>query len=54
MTIFSKIVSLIMLGLVIAPCVLFFCGLLSADSMKMAALVGTAGWFVATPLWIGR
>lgn len=50
----SKTVSLIMLGLVIVPCLLFFFGMLGSDAMKLTALVGTIGWFIATPMWIGR
>ena len=48
----SKIVSLIALVLVIAPCVLYFAGVMGLDATKFAALVGTVGWFIATPFWM--
>ena len=50
----AKIASLITLGLVTIPCLLYFAGLLALDAVKWAALVGTVGWFVATPLWMGQ
>lgn len=50
----AKIASLIMLGLVIIPCLLFFTGAIGMDALKWTALVGTIGWFIATPLWMGR
>lgn len=50
----AKIASLITLGLVIVPCLLYFTSTLELSTVKMAALVGTIGWFAATPLWMGR
>ncbi len=50
----AKIASLITLGLVTIPCLLFFADLMSLDAVKWAALVGTIGWFAATPLWMGQ
>lgn len=50
----AKMISLITLGLVIVPCLLHFMGMIGLDAVKLAALVGTIGWFVATPLWMGR
>ncbi len=50
----AKLVSLITLGLVIGPCVLLFMGTIGLDTVKVAALVGTVGWFIATPMWMSR
>lgn len=43
-----------MLLLVCVPCLLFFAGLINLDTVKSMALVGTIGWFIATPLWMSR
>jgi len=50
----TKLVSLIALGLVIGPCLLHFMGMIGLDTVKVAALVGTVGWFIATPMWMSR
>ncbi len=50
----AKIVSLIALSAVIIPCLLFFIGMIGLDAVKWAALAGTIGWFVATPIWMSR
>lgn len=50
----AKIVSLITLGMVVVPCLLYFAGAMSLDSVKLTGLIGTIGWFSATPLWMGR
>ncbi len=50
----AKLVSLIALIAVIIPCLLFFTGAIGLDVVKWAALVGTIGWFVATPMWMSR
>ncbi len=50
----AKLVSLITLGLVIGPCLLHFMGTIGLDTVKVAALVGTVGWFIATPMWMSR
>ncbi len=50
----AKVVSLIALGFVIGPCLLHFLGVIELDTVKVAALVGTVGWFMATPMWMGR
>lgn len=50
----AKIVSLVTLGLVIIPCLLYFASAISLDAVKWSALVGTIGWFVATPIWMSR
>jgi hypothetical protein len=51
---FAKIASLITLSLVIVPCLLYFAGMIELAAVKWTALVGTIGWFIATPLWMGR
>ncbi|QDS94997.1 hypothetical protein FF011L_37810 [Roseimaritima multifibrata] len=50
----AKIVSLITLGLVIVPCLQFFVGTASLETVKTTALIGTIGWFIATPIWMSR
>jgi hypothetical protein len=47
-------VSLASLGTTIAPCLLYFAGLLDLDQVKIVTLIGTIVWFIATPLWMGR
>ena len=49
-----KIVSLLSLGLVVVPCLLYFAGVIGLDAVKWMALIGTIGWFIATPLWMSR
>ena len=49
----AKIISLIALSLVIIPCLLFFSGAIGLAAVKWTALVGTIGWFVTTPMWMG-
>jgi hypothetical protein len=48
------IISLVALAATIVPSCLFFLGTIGHDSAKAIALVGTAIWFIATPLWMGR
>jgi len=50
----TKIVSLLALALVILPCLLYFLGLVELGLVKSAALIGTLGWFIATPMWMSR
>jgi hypothetical protein len=50
----TKIVSLVALGLVIIPCLLYFLGMVELTVVKSAALIGTLGWFIATPMWMSR
>lgn len=50
----AKFASLVTLGLVIIPCGLYWAGVLSLEAVKWNALVGTIGWFIATPLWMSR
>ncbi|QDT07338.1 hypothetical protein K227x_57650 [Rubripirellula lacrimiformis] len=54
MNIIAKIVSLIALGCVIVPCLLYFAGSIGLDTVKWTALLGTIGWFIATPIWMSR
>ncbi len=49
-----KVVSLIALLLTIVPGIVLWMGGLSLDIVKICALIGTIGWFAATPLWMGR
>lgn len=54
MRIIAQIVSYLMLvGVVLAP-ILFFAGAISLDRAKLLMLIVTIGWFIATPLWMGR
>lgn len=50
----ARVVSLVAMGAVIAPCFLYFGGMVELNVVKWAALAGTIGWFIATPLWMGR
>ena len=50
----AKIASLITLSLVVVPCLLYFMGTVGLDTVKWAALAGTIGWFIATPMWMSR
>jgi hypothetical protein len=54
MNAFAKIVSLIALGAVIVPSLLYFAGAVGLDAVKWTALAGTIGWFFATPMWMSR
>ncbi len=54
MNMIAKIVSLVALSAVIVPCLLCFIGVFDLDTVKWAALAGTIGWFVATPMWMSR
>lgn len=50
----AKIASLITLSLVVIPCLLYFVGAIGLDAVKWTALAGTIGWFISTPIWMGR
>lgn len=50
----AKVVSLVALAATIVPCVLYFLGLVDHSTVTLAAFIGTATWFVATPIWMGR
>lgn len=49
-----KPLSVAALFLILLPCLMYMFGSLSLDAVKWTALAGTAAWFVATPLWMGR
>lgn len=54
MRIIAQIVSYLMLvGVVLSP-ILFFAGAIGLDRAKLLMLIVTIGWFIATPLWMGR
>ncbi len=48
------LLSLVALAASIVPSVLYFTGTIGHDAAKWATLAGTAVWFIATPLWVGR
>ncbi len=50
----AKVVSLIALLAVILPCLIYFTGGMDHGAVKVLALAGTIGWFIATPIWMGR
>jgi len=50
----AQITSLITLALMIVPSLLLCTGAVGLDAVKVTALVGTIGWFVATPIWMGH
>jgi len=50
----TKISSLLALGTVIVPCILFFFGTIELALMNWLALAGTIVWFVCTPLWMSK
>jgi hypothetical protein len=49
-----RFVSWVSLALVLLPCLFSFAGLLSLSAVQLLALVGTAGWFISTPVWMSR
>lgn len=50
----AKILSLIMLGLVAIPSLLYFAGTVELETVKLSALLGSIGWFIVTPMWMSR
>ena len=50
----AQLVSLISFCAVSLPCLIFFTGNLSLATVQWLASLGTIGWFVATPIWMGR
>lgn len=54
MSFLLKVCSLVALGATILPALLFYAGSLDHDAVKWLALGGTIGWFIVTPLWMGR
>lgn len=49
-----QLVSFTALAGVIVPPFLFLMGNFDLDRTKMLMLVATIGWFVVTPIWMGR
>ena len=49
-----QVLSWISLAATILPSVLFLSGDLSLERSKWILLLATIGWFVVTPLWMGR
>ncbi len=54
MTNLAKIVSLVALAATIVPSLLYYTGTIDHPAVKWTTLAGTAVWFIATPLWMGR
>lgn len=52
MSFFAKLGSLVALGATIVPALLYYAGTIDHDAVKGIALVGTIGWFIASPLWM--
>jgi hypothetical protein len=50
----ARLVSLASLVATIVPPALFLGGGIELDQVKTWMLVGTVGWFAATPLWMKR
>lgn len=50
----AQIISLISFCAVSLPCLLLFNGSLDLETVQWLACLGTIGWFVATPIWMGR
>lgn len=50
----AQIVSLIALVATIAPAMLYVGGGLPLAPMKTWMFIATVGWFVSTPVWMGR
>jgi hypothetical protein len=46
--------SWITLAATIVPSVVYFCGWIDLHDMQWLMFLATVGWFVATPLWMGR
>jgi len=54
MNIICKLISLVSLGLVTLPSVLYFAGIIGHEAVLTAAIIGTVVWFLTTPWWMGR
>jgi len=50
----AKVVSLLALAATIGPSLVYFVGGIDHSTVKMATLVGTIVWFIATPMWMSR
>lgn len=49
-----KLISFAALAATLVPSILAFFGELELDVVKGLALVGTAIWFITSPLWMGK
>jgi ABC-type uncharacterized transport system permease subunit len=49
-----QIISWVSLTATILPAILFLAGTLDLNQTKMMMVLATLGWFVHTPLWMGR
>ncbi len=49
-----QLLSWTSLAATILPSLLFLSGRLSLEQSKWILLLATTGWFVVTPLWMGR
>ena len=49
-----QVLSWLSLAGTVLPSMLFFGDVLSLDQAKLATLIATIVWFVATPVWMGR
>ncbi len=49
-----QLVSFVALATTIIPAVLFLTDSVDLGQVKLLMLIGTIGWFVATPLWMGK
>ncbi|MFT4637330.1 MAG: hypothetical protein ACI8T1_000639 [Verrucomicrobiales bacterium] len=43
-----------LVGLTLAPPILFATGAINESTLKLLMLIGTVIWFVATPIWLKR
>lgn len=49
-----QVLSWISLAATILPSIFFLAGDVSLEQSKWMLLLATIGWFVVTPLWMGR
>jgi hypothetical protein len=54
MRLIAQIVSYMSLAAVLLPAFLYFFDAMSLERVKLAMLIATIVWFIATPLWMGR
>jgi hypothetical protein len=54
MRIALQIVSLVALGVVVLPSIVYFSGNMELDRVKWLLLLATIVWFVVTPFWMGK
>ncbi|QDV73830.1 hypothetical protein [Botrimarina mediterranea] len=49
----SQFLSLVAIGGVLAPSMLYFTNVIDLPQVKSLTLIGTVAWFVVAPLWMG-